>query len=173
MTTPKDLVPNKYEVIKLTTGQEIVGMTREVGDEGLEVYLPMICHLTVQVSVNTTLATFYPYAPLSSEPNIMIPWDVVIHRSRLNEQFINLYDGASTQWLTMLENKSIPLAKTSPDQIGRDFKETIDAKIKSVVSQLSEQDPIEFEEFLEREFPLTEEEEFKFAIPPKDKKKFH
>ena len=58
MTTPKDLVPNKYEVIKLTTGQEIVGMTREVGDEGLEVYLPMICHLSVQVSVNTTLATF-------------------------------------------------------------------------------------------------------------------
>ena len=41
-----------------------------------------------------------------------------------------------------------------------------------VSCQLHEQDPIEFEEFLEREFPLTEEEEFKFAIPPKDKKSF-
>ena len=37
---------------------------------------------------------------------------------------------------------------------------------------MHEQDPIEFEEFLEREFPLTEEEEFKFALPPKDKKSF-
>ena len=173
MTTPKDLIPNKYEVIKLTTGQEIVGMTREKGDEGLEIYLPMICHLSVNIQLNNTIATFYPYSPLSEDPNILIPWDIVIHRNNLNDQFINLYDGASSQWLTMLENKSIPLVTTSPEQINKDFKQNLDNKIKGIIQNLASVDHEEFEDFLDHEFPLTEEEEFKFALPPKDKKKFH
>ena len=32
MTTPTDLVPNRYEVIKLKDGAEIVGMTKDCGD---------------------------------------------------------------------------------------------------------------------------------------------
>ena len=44
MTTPKDLVPERYEVIKLKSGAEIVGMTRDCGDH-LEITLPMICLL--------------------------------------------------------------------------------------------------------------------------------
>ena len=32
MTTPKDIIPTKYEVVKLKTGTEIVGMTRDLGD---------------------------------------------------------------------------------------------------------------------------------------------
>ena len=46
MTTPKDLVPERYEVIKLKSGAEIVGMTRDCGDH-LEITLPMICQLSL------------------------------------------------------------------------------------------------------------------------------
>ena len=35
MTTPKDIIPTKYEVIKLNSGTEIVGMTRDLGDSCL------------------------------------------------------------------------------------------------------------------------------------------
>ena len=41
MTTPKDIIPTKYEVVKLKTGTEIVGMTRDLGDK-VEITLPMI-----------------------------------------------------------------------------------------------------------------------------------
>lgn len=30
MASPSDLVPNKYEVVKLITGAEVCGMTREL-----------------------------------------------------------------------------------------------------------------------------------------------
>ena len=46
MTTPKDLIPTKYEVIKLKSGTEVVGMTRDCGDV-LEITLPMICQLSL------------------------------------------------------------------------------------------------------------------------------
>mgnify|MGYP001466339390 CR=1 FL=1 len=47
MTRPSDLInEQKYEVIKLKTGAEFVGMVRD-SVEGLEVTLPMICHLSV------------------------------------------------------------------------------------------------------------------------------
>ena len=40
-TTAKDLAPQQYEVLKLKTGQEIVGMTKHL-EEGIEITLPMI-----------------------------------------------------------------------------------------------------------------------------------
>ena len=46
MTTPKDIIPTKYEVVKLKTGTEIVGMTRDLGDK-VEITLPMICQLSL------------------------------------------------------------------------------------------------------------------------------
>lgn len=91
MATPKDLLKQKYEVVKLKTGSEIVGMVRET-TEGISVTLPMICHLSVQQPINSTLATFYPYAPLSEDPIIMIPFTEVLHRSNMNKQFIPFYD---------------------------------------------------------------------------------
>ena len=42
MTAPKDLIPQRYEVLKLRTGSEIVGMVRDT-HEGVEITLPMIC----------------------------------------------------------------------------------------------------------------------------------
>ena len=46
MTSPKDLVrtPEKYQVIKLKNGLEIVGMTVDNG-ETIDVTLPMHCSL--------------------------------------------------------------------------------------------------------------------------------
>ena len=44
MTTPKDIIPTQYEVLKLMSGAEVVGMTRDTGN-GIEITLPMICKL--------------------------------------------------------------------------------------------------------------------------------
>ena len=77
MTTPNDLVsPNKYEVLKLKTGQEIVGMTKE-SQNGIVITLPMICKLELVADRVSTLATFYPYSPMSSDPSVIIPHDMV------------------------------------------------------------------------------------------------
>ena len=63
MTTPKDIIPQQYEVMKLLNGTEVVGMTRNTS-QGIEITLPMICKLElVTPDGKQTLATFYPYAP--------------------------------------------------------------------------------------------------------------
>jgi hypothetical protein len=107
MTRPSDLTPQKYEVIKLKTGSELVGMVRDT-HVGLEITLPMICQLTVQ-NLTQTLATFYPYAPLSEDSIVLIPATEVLHRSDMNQQFIPFYDEASSRWLEMVEQGTIPL----------------------------------------------------------------
>ena len=57
MTNPNDLIsPTKYEVLKLKTGQEIVGMTKE-GQNGIAVTLPMICKLELITAQQQTLAS--------------------------------------------------------------------------------------------------------------------
>lgn len=111
MTSPKDLVPNKYEVLKLKTGTEICGMTRDT-TKGTEVILPMVCQLNA-ITKKQTLATFYPYAPLSKDPAITIQSEQILHRSNMNEQFIPFYDEASSQWQTMVEEGRIPLTNKS------------------------------------------------------------
>jgi hypothetical protein len=111
MTSPKDLVPNKYEVLKLKTGTEICGMTRDTV-KGTEVILPMVCQLNA-ITKKQTLATFYPYAPLSKDPAITIQSEQILHRSNMNEQFIPFYDEASSQWQTMVEEGRIPLTNKS------------------------------------------------------------
>jgi hypothetical protein len=111
MTSPKDLVPNKYEVLKLKTGTEICGMTRDT-PKGTEVILPMVCQLNA-ITKKQTLATFYPYAPLSKDPAITIQSEQILHRSNMNEQFIPFYDEASSQWQTMVEEGRIPLTNKS------------------------------------------------------------
>ena len=109
MTSPKDIIPQKYEVLKLRSGSEVVGMTRDTAT-GVEITLPMICRLeTINPEGSHTLATFYPYAPLSSDPMVTLPNDMIAHRSSLNEQFVPFYDEASARWFDMVENKSIPL----------------------------------------------------------------
>ena len=46
MTRPNDIIPQQYEVLKLKTGAEVVGMTRDT-HEGVEITLPMLCRLEV------------------------------------------------------------------------------------------------------------------------------
>ena len=83
MTTPKDIIPTKYEVVKLKTGTEIVGMTRDLGDK-VEITLPMICQLSLIPGTPRTQATFHPYSALSSDMKVQIPLDSVMHRNNMN-----------------------------------------------------------------------------------------
>ena len=138
MTSPKNLVPNKYEVLKLKTGTEICGMTRETGN-GIEVILPMICQLSA-ITRKQTLATFYPYAPLSKDPAISIPIEQILHRSNMNEQFIPFYDEASSQWQTMVEEGKIPLTNKS------NIKGLVEQTLEDMMSQVKEEDYYEEEE---------------------------
>ena len=105
MTTPKELIPQRYEVIKLKSGTEVVGMTRDCGDV-LEITLPMICQLSLVPGTPRTNAVFYPYAPLSADEVVSIPKFEIVHRNIMNEQFVPYYDDASSRWFEMIENKS-------------------------------------------------------------------
>lgn len=138
MTSPKNLVPNKYEVLKLKTGTEICGMTRETGN-GIEVILPMICQLSA-ITRKQTLATFYPYAPLSKDPAISIPIEQILHRSNMNEQFIPFYDEASSQWQTMVEEGKIPLTNKS------NIRGLVEQTLEDMMSQVKEEEYYEEEE---------------------------
>jgi len=163
MTRPSDLInEQKYEVIKLKTGAEFVGMVRD-SVEGLEVTLPMICHLSVQQPVNSTLATFYPYAPMSEDPIVKIPFDQVLHRSSMNQQFIPFYDEASANWLKMVESKSIPLT----NDLKKISKEYMKKAVDSILENVSEEDL--FDEYFEE----LAESDFEIAMKPSDPKKIH
>ena len=102
MATAKDLIPQKYEVLKTRTGTELVGMTRDIGD-AIEITLPMICHLSLIPNSQKTQVVFYPYSPLSKTERIRMPKDHVVHRTPMNDQFIPHYDSASSTWMEMLE----------------------------------------------------------------------
>jgi len=139
MTSPKDLVPNKYEVLKLKTGTEICGMTRDT-PKGTEVILPMVCQLNA-ITKKQTLATFYPYAPLSKDPAITIASEQILHRSNMNDQFIPFYDEASSQWQTMVEEGRIPL--TNKSNIRGLVEQTIEEMISNTYDEyedVSEED---------------------------------
>jgi hypothetical protein len=146
MTSPQDITNRKYEVVKLKTGSEIVGMVRDTNN-GVEITLPMICQLTVQDKLNT-LATFYPYAPLSEDPIIMLPVDQVLYRSVMNQQFIPFYDEASSRWLEMVETQSIPLTnqKITTDDVRRDYLNKVMESLIPEDLELIEED-FEIEDF--------------------------
>jgi len=173
MTRPSDLnSPNKYEILKLDTGQEVVGMTKQFSDF-VEITCPMVCHLSV-TQRGKTLATFYPYSPLTSDTVVTIPEEMILHRNTLNTQVVPLYDDASVQWLTMIENGSIPLVNKLIKDDSVSVRNETDKRIKSLydlehLSRLEE----EFLDELEAEFLNETDSSFESAIPPKDKKKIH
>ena len=167
MTSPKELLPSRYEVIKLKSGAEVVGMTRDCGDH-LEITLPMICQLSLVPGTPRTNAVFYPYAPLSADEIINIPKFEIIHRNLMNEQFVPYYDDASSRWFDMIENKSIPLATLEDRKVTEIMRRSLDR----MMSQMSEAPDEQFiEEALEdMDWEL---EEFVLSQAPKDKKKLH
>lgn len=128
---PKDLIksfgPNKYEVIKLITGESIVGITTGETDDKVDVIVPMICQLNI-VQSKETMATFIPYQPLSSDSIISFPHDTIVQRSHVNEQFIEIYDAAASQWVQMCEEKTIPLI--SAEERKKVFNKFIDDKLQ-------------------------------------------
>lgn len=166
MATPKDLTPSRYEVIKLKTGTEIVGMTRDVGPS-LEVTLPMICQLSLIPGTPRTQAIFYPYSPLSCDERVNIPKTEVMHRQLMNDQFIPFYDNASSKWFDMIENQSIPLANDEDKRIG-------DMMRKSLSKIMERGEPFDEDDLIDEIFYESDSvSEFESAVPPKDKKKIH
>jgi len=168
-----ETTPQKYEVIKLKTGMEIVGMTRDV-DKGVEVTLPMICQLRMLPMKKNTLATFFPYAPMTSDTSVVIPYEHLIHRNKMNDQYVPFYDEASSQWFKMIEEGTIPLTNKDPIM----SKEYMDHAIKSLIdatggpiSGRELRDLQRFEEMLEDDEEFDEEyADFEFATrPPKEK----
>lgn len=145
MARPMDLTPKKYEVIKTRTGAEIMGMTRDTG-KGLEITLPMICHLTAMPGSASSQCVFYPYAPLSADETVLFPYDHIAHRSSVNEQFIPLYDNASSNWFKMIENKAIPLKEKNED---------FEDKVRDAMARILRTE----NEYLEEELELLENEE--------------
>ena len=167
MTSPKELLPSRYEVIKLKSGAEVVGMTRDCGDH-LEITLPMICQLSLVPGTPRTNAVFYPYAPLSADEVINIPKFEIIHRNLMNEQFVPYYDDASSRWFDMIENKSIPLATLEDKKVSEIMRRSLDR----MMNQMGEAPDEQFiEEALEE--MDWELEEFETSQSPKDKKKLH
>ena len=155
MASPSDLLPQKYEVLKLRNGLEIVGMTRDTS-KGIEITLPMVCKLNAGQTPVETLATFYPYAPLTSDTTVLVPIDHILHRNVMNEQYIPFYDEASSQWLDMLENNSIPLINVTTK------RRYMDKILQNLINEVS--DEYDYEDF---------DLEFEEAILPKDKTKLH
>jgi hypothetical protein len=167
MTSPKELIPQRYEVVKLKSGSEVVGMTRDCG-EHLEITLPMICQLSLVPGTPRTNAVFYPYAPLSADEVINIPKFEIIHRNLMNEQFVPYYDDASSRWFDMIENKSIPLATLEDKKVTEIMRRSLDR----MMNQMGEAPDEQFiEEALEE--MDWELEEFETSQSPKDKKKLH
>jgi hypothetical protein len=166
MAKASDLIPSRYEVIKLKTGTEIVGMTRDVG-ASLEVTLPMICQLSLIPGTPRTQAVFYPYSPLSADERVNIPKEQVMHRQLMNDQFIPFYDNASSKWFDMIENQSIPLANDEDKRIGEMMRNSLQ-RIMQRGEAFDEDDLID--EIFEEASDISD---FESALPPKDKKKIH
>lgn len=161
MTTPKELIPQRYEVIKLKSGTEVVGMTRDCGDV-LEITLPMICQLSLVPGTPRTNAVFYPYAPLSADEVVSIPKFEIVHRNIMNEQFVPYYDDASSRWFEMIENKSIPLATLEDKKVAEVMRRSLD----KILGKTPDDD------FIEDVLDELDYEREEFEIP-KDKKKIH
>ena len=152
MDNVTSLAPNRYEVVKLKTGLDIVGMVRDTG-EGIHITLPMICQLQL-TQTNDTLSTFIPYAPLSAEPTLFIPNNHIVHRNKLNEQFVRYYDNASSRWLEMVENGTIPVR--SGKEYQEDMKAYVDRAMQSIIDATG--GPITPEEL--RRLEILEDEDF-------------
>jgi len=112
-----DVSPKKYEIIKLVSGNEIVGMTIE-STETVKIILPMSFQL-VPIDITQTKLGFFPYIPLSSDIAIDIYKSDILHRSTLNSSFISIYDKAATNWEDLLTNDLVPIyAKVDPSPNG-------------------------------------------------------
>ena len=164
----------QYEVLKLRSGSEVVGMTRDT-DNGIEITLPMICKLELVHDRVSTLATFYPYAPLSQDPTVVLPYDLVAHRNTMNKQFVPFYDEASSRWASMVEEESIPLTKDR-EVVRREYLDKIVQDLMNATGgPITEREERMLRRFEEEELMELDEDfaDFETAVLPTDKKKIH
>lgn len=158
----------KYEVVRLNNGDEFVGMVNEVEDT-LEITLPMTCHLS-RVTKTETLATFIPYAPLSSDSIVYIDTKNILHRSEMNGQFIPFYDEASAKWLTMVEEGNIPLSNKT---IVIDPKEYLAKTLDSILKGSDNSYEVTDDDIRLFEEAVRDEEFIDSFDTPTDPKKIH
>lgn len=101
--------PEKYEVIRLTNDMEVVCMSIEQ-EETVIAVIPMICYLNPDEDV--TKVSFQPYCVITDDIYTTIKKEHIMHRNNLNPKFIDLYDAASSKWVEMVEQDSIPVDTT-------------------------------------------------------------
>jgi len=90
----------------------------------------------------------------------------------MNEQFVPYYDDASSKWMDMIENKSIPLANTEDLKVQEVMRRHLDRMLNE--NRFLDAPDEEFiEDILEDMSDNRDIEEFKYALPPKEKKKLH
>lgn len=102
-----DVSPKKYEIIKLVSGNEIVGMTID-DTETVKIILPMSFQL-IPTDITQTKLGFYPYIPLSSDIAIDVYKSDILHRNTLNPSLIWVYDRAATNWEELVTNNLVPI----------------------------------------------------------------
>lgn len=142
MASPSELIPQRYEVIRLKDSTELVGMTKDMGDY-LEITLPMICQLSLIPGIAKTSAIFYPYSPLSSDERVKLPKTEVVHRNTMNPQFIPYYDNASARWFEMIENQSVPLASADETKRRDEMTKQVQEMIASYREEMSLEEELE------------------------------
>ena len=116
MVSPKDLIktPEKYQVVKLKNGLEIVGMTVDKGDS-ISVTLPMHCSLLPsKYQQGHTVCQFYPYIPMTDEPVVSIEKETIMATVSLAKQYIPMYDQACVRWSNWVETETIPVIDREP-----------------------------------------------------------
>jgi hypothetical protein len=123
-----ETLPQRYEVIRFKNGQEIVGMVREresrgwVSKSGLEVWAPMTVSLTSMPNNSETIANFTPFTALAQEACLFFNEEDILFRALMNEEFINLYDAAATEWMGMIERKRIrPISQNTGQKRVKEF----------------------------------------------------
>ena len=147
MTSPKDLTrtPEKYQVVKLKNGLEIVGMTVDKGDS-IDVTLPMHCSLLPsKFQAGHTVCQFYPYIPMTDEPVVSIEKDTIMATVSLAKQYIPMYDQACVRWSTWVETETIPVIDKEPIDRG-----SLQERISSLMEEM--QASGEYDDLLDEEF---------------------
>ena len=148
MASPKDLVrtPEKYQVIKLKNGLEIVGMTVDKG-ETIDVTLPMHCSLIPsKFKAGHTVCQFYPYIPMTDEPVVTIQKETVMAQVTLAQQYIPMYDQACVKWSNWVETETIPIIDKEPVDGG-----DIQRRIRELMEDMKMHDEYYEDEYIEDE----------------------
>ena len=100
-----NITPKNYEIIKLVCGSQLVGMVIDDGNESIRVVVPM--SFSFSPEGDDTKVGFHPYQPLSSEMVLLLSKADIIHRSKLNPEFVPFYDQSAASWVSNNEDGKV------------------------------------------------------------------